>query len=347
MQPGPGTIVGSAAFNLFIISGLCISALPPGEIKKIDKYSVFMLTSIHSLIAYIWLVIIVTVVTPNMIEIWEALVTIFFLPWMITWVYCADRNWFRDDQRIYADMDVELGKMAMETEDNGKDIHGTNSAPSGPKEGVTKSEPRDHNGTAQGGDNSFEHSVTSVSRGADGEILRDENGKPIRALPKSQNKSRAEHKRAAMRGLTAPQSKAQVRSMTPADHNDDIPRVSFLASKVFVLENVGNASIGVMRTGPINFALDVNYKMTEGTAKVGKDFEDRHGVLSFAANQEEAEILVRCLEGLALHARLVCLRLGSLWLVVCRCFFNRCSNCIRSHAYLLVISDIVSAGPHR
>lgn len=49
---GPGTVVGSAAFNLFIISALCISALPEGEGRKIDNLQVFGLTSIHSLIAY-------------------------------------------------------------------------------------------------------------------------------------------------------------------------------------------------------------------------------------------------------------------------------------------------------
>jgi hypothetical protein len=30
---GPSTIVGSAAFNLFVISAVCVTALPDGEVK--------------------------------------------------------------------------------------------------------------------------------------------------------------------------------------------------------------------------------------------------------------------------------------------------------------------------
>jgi len=30
---GPGTIVGSAAFNLFVIIGLCVSVIPEGEVR--------------------------------------------------------------------------------------------------------------------------------------------------------------------------------------------------------------------------------------------------------------------------------------------------------------------------
>ncbi|GFS50082.1 hypothetical protein NPIL_453091, partial [Nephila pilipes] len=36
---GPGTIVGSAAFNLLVICGVCIIALPPGETRRIRTFS--------------------------------------------------------------------------------------------------------------------------------------------------------------------------------------------------------------------------------------------------------------------------------------------------------------------
>lgn len=32
---GPGTIVGSAAFNLFVISAVCVMFIPKGEIRRI------------------------------------------------------------------------------------------------------------------------------------------------------------------------------------------------------------------------------------------------------------------------------------------------------------------------
>lgn len=53
---GPATIVGSAAFNLLMISALSILAVDD-EPKAIADTGVFAITSICSLWAYIWLYI--------------------------------------------------------------------------------------------------------------------------------------------------------------------------------------------------------------------------------------------------------------------------------------------------
>ena len=37
---GPGTIVGSAAFNLLIITAICIVAIPKGEVRAIRMLKV-------------------------------------------------------------------------------------------------------------------------------------------------------------------------------------------------------------------------------------------------------------------------------------------------------------------
>lgn len=52
---GPSTIVGSAAFNLLVISALSIIAVDDGQPKAIADTGVFAVTSIFSLWAYIWL----------------------------------------------------------------------------------------------------------------------------------------------------------------------------------------------------------------------------------------------------------------------------------------------------
>lgn len=56
---GPSTIVGSAAFNLLVISGVSIIAVggDDDEVKQIDDMWVFAVTSILSLWAYIWMYI--------------------------------------------------------------------------------------------------------------------------------------------------------------------------------------------------------------------------------------------------------------------------------------------------
>jgi len=64
---GPSTIVGSAAFNLLVISGVSIAAIggDTGEIKKIDDMGVFMTTAFFSIFAYVWLFICLAVNTPD------------------------------------------------------------------------------------------------------------------------------------------------------------------------------------------------------------------------------------------------------------------------------------------
>ena len=76
---GPSTIVGSAAFNLMCITAVCIICLPAGETRVIEQLGVFLTTSAYSVWAYIWLLIIVLVWTPNLITVEEAVLTILFL----------------------------------------------------------------------------------------------------------------------------------------------------------------------------------------------------------------------------------------------------------------------------
>ncbi|CAE8595274.1 unnamed protein product [Polarella glacialis] len=73
---GPGTIVGSAAFNLFVIIAACIVAIPSTEIRSIDAELVFFVTGVFSVVAYAWLVVIVELNTPDVVDIWEAVVTL-------------------------------------------------------------------------------------------------------------------------------------------------------------------------------------------------------------------------------------------------------------------------------
>ena len=72
---GPATIVGSAAFNLFIITAVCMVALPDGEGRLIADLSVFAVTATSSMFAYLWLIIILMVSSPDVVEVWEGVAT--------------------------------------------------------------------------------------------------------------------------------------------------------------------------------------------------------------------------------------------------------------------------------
>lgn len=289
LATGPGTIVGSAAFNLFIITGLCIGALPDGESKSIEKFGVFMLTSFHSLLAYAWLVIIVTVNSQDVIDVWEAIVTLLFMPWMCGWVYCADKNWFRDDFRVYAD-DIEEGAGDGGLSKMRDDSDAT--VPAGPGQNNTTANEdtpatdRAPNTTPRIQHSSFEASGGTTDRG----VLIDDEGRKVTRLRPKENMTVAQRKRQVMSSMTAPQSVPQVKSMVMVDQT--VSRVSFLTPKVSVLENVGQASIPVQRTGPFDFAMKVAYKCIDGTAKDGVDYTAVSGLLEFGAGEDECTIKV-------------------------------------------------------
>ena len=66
---GPSTIVGSAAFNLMVITAVCIVCLPAGEVRVIKQQAVFLTTAFYSVFVYIWLLIIVIAWTPEVITL--------------------------------------------------------------------------------------------------------------------------------------------------------------------------------------------------------------------------------------------------------------------------------------
>ena len=74
LQLGPSTIVGSAAFNLLMILAICVTALPEGETRKISQLGVYACTASASVLAYMWLVVILGVTSPDVIEPWEGMV---------------------------------------------------------------------------------------------------------------------------------------------------------------------------------------------------------------------------------------------------------------------------------
>ncbi|KAF8763964.1 Sodium/calcium exchanger 3 like protein [Argiope bruennichi] len=89
---GPGTIVGSAAFNMFVIIAICVWAIPSTEHRKIKHLRVFFVTMTWSVFAYIWLYLILTWSSYGVIEVWEGIVTFLFFPTTVLTAYIADRR---------------------------------------------------------------------------------------------------------------------------------------------------------------------------------------------------------------------------------------------------------------
>lgn len=106
---GPSTIVGSAAFNLMVISAVSVVSVnvtnaaniiestgehdenqPPAGIKKINDLGVFGITAVASVLAYIWLLVVLSISSPNYVELWEALLTLAFFFILVGLAFWAD-----------------------------------------------------------------------------------------------------------------------------------------------------------------------------------------------------------------------------------------------------------------
>ena len=76
------------------ISAICVYAIPDGESRKIADFGVYAVTATFSVFAYVWLVVVLAVMTPNVVTLWEALATFMMFPLLVMLSYCQDRNWF-------------------------------------------------------------------------------------------------------------------------------------------------------------------------------------------------------------------------------------------------------------
>eukprot|EP00658_Telonema_sp_P-2_P077344 TRINITY_DN6968_c0_g1_i1.p1 TRINITY_DN6968_c0_g1~~TRINITY_DN6968_c0_g1_i1.p1 ORF type:complete len:949 (-),score=284.84 TRINITY_DN6968_c0_g1_i1:484-3174(-) len=130
---GPSTIVGSAAFNLLFIIAICCLSLEVSEeddskydTRKIEEFGVFIITAIFSLWAYFWLVVSLSWISKDEVDLWEALLTLAMFP-ILVWVsWAQDKNWFREGAKVApaekvrrvtvngADVDPDMAAGAIE-----------------------------------------------------------------------------------------------------------------------------------------------------------------------------------------------------------------------------------------
>ena len=112
---GPGTIVGSAAFNLLVITAICIISIEPGKTSRIKNFKVFLTTTVYSIFAYLWLYICLVLISPNEVTVWEAFITLLAFPVLVMNSYMAEKNFF-----------MKKSKQEQATEDEEKEFNELN-----------------------------------------------------------------------------------------------------------------------------------------------------------------------------------------------------------------------------
>ncbi|PKU39788.1 sodium calcium exchanger 1 isoform x1 [Limosa lapponica baueri] len=311
---GPSTIVGSAAFNMFVIIAICVYVVPDGEIRKIKHLRVFFVTAAWSIFAYTWLYIILSVSSPGIVEVWEGLLTFFFFPICVVFAWIADRRLLfykyvykkyragkqrgmiieHEGDRPSSKADIEMdGKVANSHVENFLD--GTL---------VLEVDEKDQD------DEEARREMARILK----ELKQKHPDKEIEQLIElanyqvlsQQQKSRAFYRIQATRLMTgagnilkrhaADQARKAV-SMHEVNsevaENDPISKVYFEQGTYQCLENCGTVALTIIRRGgDLTNTVYVDFRTEDGTANAGSDYEFTEGTVAFKPGETQKEIRV-------------------------------------------------------
>ncbi|CAB3371935.1 Hypothetical predicted protein [Cloeon dipterum] len=322
---GPGTIVGSAAYNLFVIIALCIYVIPNGEVRKIKHLRVFFVTATWSVFAYVWLYLILAVISRGEVEVWEAFLTFLFFPATVLTAYIADRRLLIYK---YLNKNYRMNKrgMIVETEGGGGDLEMNN------VDGMLKTFDEEENEEIREFEQNRREYITMLRE------LRKKHPnmdmEQIEAMAREEvfnkgPKSRAYYRIQATRKLVGGTNlvkKAQEREAHEREevkeeilHFDEHKiRVYFDPGHYTVMENVGTFEVTVVREGgDPNAIVLVDYASEDGSANAGSDYMGVSGTLVFGPGEKEKKFSIEVLdddvfeEDEHFYVRLTNLRFGS------------------------------------
>jgi len=86
---GPMALIGSASFNLLVVTGTSIMAV--ASVKRVLSISTFIVTALFASFAYVWLFLVLVVFSPAYIEFWEAMTTLLFYPLLLFFVWATEK----------------------------------------------------------------------------------------------------------------------------------------------------------------------------------------------------------------------------------------------------------------
>lgn len=270
---GAGTIVGSAAFNLLVISAVCICAIEEPDVRYIQQVPVYAVTASCSVFAYMWLMFILMVTSPDVCTIWEATLTLLFTPLLVFVAYLADRLYFPFNccGSSYAPQEQQESLPEDVTEEELAAI---------------EQRIRDENG----------QNLTSE------QVL-----KIMKNTYLQSKKSRAYYRHAAMdatlRGKNIG-SEAEAppdlsvseaigaRDVGAEENTKNMCEIGFAVDKYAFIESCGQAKIVLVRTGPTNCKATVKYITREGTAKAESDYTHDEGTITFEKKETQKTLSI-------------------------------------------------------
>jgi len=284
---GPGTIVGSAAFNLLFITAICISALPekadnPDEYENrmIEEFGVFMITAVASLWAYFWMVLVLAWSSTDVINIFEALATFFMFPVLVALSYGQDVGWWgmfgSDSVHPEGESTSSQGEIKSWT--------------------ITGEDGKKRRATIAGN----AAAAIATSENSESDVTVDPQAAARKAAQdamRKKKKSRLEYRIQATRKMTGgkrvlPSAKDAAAAMETVA--EELPgntiELGFALSAHEFPEGVGTCQIKVIRSGITDQPCTVQFDTSDGDAISGTDYVSAQGVLEFSANETEKDV---------------------------------------------------------
>lgn len=304
---GPGTIVGSAAFNLFMIIGLCMYVIPDDEVRKIKHLRVFLITATWSVFAYVWLYLILGPISYGKVETWEGLLTFAFFPMTVGTAYVAERRllcykYCAAEAEAVDDGSSKLAALAERgTEKFADDLDDMDPALAeferhrreyilamkrirleNPDIDMVELEMRASEDVMSKGPKSKAYYRMQATRQLSGKGNMEKNMKKKLAEQAAARKE---------------EEVAQAEEKEEKKVDDGVCRITFDPPHYTVMESVGTFDVTVVREGgDLNVALQVDYKTEDGSAIAGPDYIERTGTLFFAAGVTEQKITLEVLD---------------------------------------------------
>ncbi|XP_068981714.1 sodium/calcium exchanger Calx [Bombus flavifrons] len=298
---GPGTIVGSAAYNLFVIISLCVFVIPNGETRKIKHLRVFFVTATWSIFAYVWLYVILAVSSPGVLEVWEGILTFSFFPATVLTAYVADRRLliykylhkgYRMNKRgviVQAEAGDSDAGVELEIKPQQDNFHNMTDADT-PEAKEFEQTRRDYINTLR--ELRRKHPTLPLEQlevMAHEEVLG--KGPKSRAFYRVQatrkmvgagNLSKKISER-AQSDLSEVKAELQRQEAESIDiENVNAMRIFFEPGHYTVMENVGTFEVGVTRVGgDLTKPCTVDYCTEDGSAEAGSDYISAKGTLTF------------------------------------------------------------------
>lgn len=299
---GPGTIVGSAAYNLFTIIAICIIVIPKNQVRRIKHLRVFFVTATWSIFAYVWLYLILAYFSPGIVTITEGVLTFMGFPAIVYMAYVADRRLlvYKYLNKSYR-LNVRGIMVAVESTTENKDINFRSNSLK--LEDGTDLLPEDYKNVEQ-----LKQDYLLILK----EIRReypqyDRDTLEMMAqeqLLNSAPKSRAFYRIQATRKMLgrgnvirkiAERTTNEVKAeMAPVEIVEDFftPKIIFEPTNYTVMENCGSVDIRIVRLGDFSGHVSCDYCTEDGSAEAGSDYIAQSGTILFTPGISERFIKI-------------------------------------------------------